>query len=117
MPLARKVIGMSPVTVQSFQGDTNNAVVAAGTTQGTATTVQTGYAMVTSGTGGVILTANGVGDSQVVYNSSGSSITVYPPSGAKLNSLATNAGMILANNTLAEFYQVSATQVLVNMSA
>lgn len=116
MPLAKRFIGISPVTAQSLQGD-YAAYAAAGSGQSDATLVGTAYGAVTSGTGGVRLTAGGVGDSQVIFNTSGSSITVYPATGFKINQFSANTGVLVANNTVIEFYTVSGTQIFANQSA
>lgn len=117
MSLAKDFIGVSPVTGSSMQG-TSGTYAAAGSTLATATDLTNGICNVSSGSGGVQLWAGIIGDWQVVYNTSGSSVTVYPSSSsAKINQLSAGTGVSLANNTTAVFYQFSATQHFVNLSA
>jgi hypothetical protein len=72
----------------------NSALAAAGTTQGTATSITTEVSVVTTGTGGVLL-QNGTGVSYIIINATGSSINVYPASGAQIDGLGTNVGYSL----------------------
>ena len=100
--------------------DVSASITAAGTTQATATELINGINMVgTVASGaGVALSPNATpGSFQLVYNGGANPLTVYPPSGAKINSLATNSGMVLAVNTSCEFWFASITQVVGNLSA
>lgn len=120
MSLAAKVIGMSPVTVQSFQGDANTAITAAGTTLATATDLTNVVNIVTTATDGqgVQLTTGVIGDSQIVYNNTLVSIKVYPSSSsAKINQIAAGGAHILAPQTVCIYFVASATQHVANMSA
>ena len=100
--------------------DVLTGISAAGTTQGTATELIAGISMlstVASGSG-VALSPNATpGAFQLVYNGGANAVTVYPPLGAKINSLATNAGHLLAANTACEYWFASTTQVIGVLSA
>lgn len=120
MSLAAKVIGMSPVTMQSIQGDGNSAITAAGTTIGTATDLTNTVNIVTVGTAlqGVQLSTGICGDSQVVWNNTGAAIYVYPSaSTARINQIGLGSPMVLADKSCAIYYVASATQHLCNLSA
>lgn len=97
-------------------GSVSAAVAAAGTTQGTATSLTAGVNFIsTVGAGsGVVLTA---GPSQTVYNAGANVLSVYPPTSAAINQLAVNIPIILARFTAATFYYVSATQWIGSLSA
>lgn len=95
-------------------------ISAAGTTQGTATTVQSDANLVSTASAnqGVILYNGDVGDSCFVFNdNTGVGIYVYPPVGSTINNLATNAGMVLPNNTQVLMTKVTATRWLAHLSA
>lgn len=112
--------GFSAGQALGIGGGVATAVSAAGTTQGTATTlpplsaVMIGTAAASSG---VILTAGAPSDSIMVYNGGANPVTVYPPVGAKFNSLSANTGFVLATNTNALCECISATQWLAMISA
>ncbi len=92
------------------------AISAAGTTQGTATslTAAVNYVSTVGAGAGVILSA---GPSQVVYNAGANPLSVYPPTGAAINQLAANGAMTLARFTACAFSFVSATQWIGVLSA
>lgn len=78
--------------------DPIQAVTAAGTTQGTATALNTNCANVTTSTisGGVII--NQPQSSNYIYNSGPNTLTIYPPVGSNFVGLAANVGFTLAIN-------------------
>lgn len=120
MSLARKWLGVSPITAQSIQGDANTAVSAAGTTIGAATALTNTFNMVTTATDGqgVQLSTGVIGDSQVVYNGTSVSIKVYPlSSSAKINQIAAGGAHILPPYTTCMYFVASSTQHVANMSA
>ena len=120
MSQAKKWLGMSPITSQSIQGDTNNAVTAAGTTITTATDLVTTQNIVTTATDsqGVQLDSGIVGDWQMVYNATNVSIKVYPwASAAKINQITAGNAMTLAPQTACQFFVASATQHVAFLSA
>lgn len=119
MALARDIMtgGFSAMSAKAIQGLANASVAAAGTTQGTATTLTRSLSAVTSGTGGVILTSGEIGDEQAVLNLSGAQITVYPPSGERINGIAANGGFLLANNTAVKVQKLSSTRWAAFLSA
>ena len=95
-------------------------VVAAGTTQATATLLVNGMngILTAAANSGVILNSNSLtSDCQVVYNGGANAVKVYPPVGSKINALTTNLPMILATNTACTFYFLSDTQIIGVLSA
>lgn len=95
-------------------------VVAAGTTQATATLLINGMNGVTTAaaSSGVILNANSLtSDCQVVYNGGANAVTVYPPVGSRINGLTANTGMVLATNTACAFWFLSDTRIVGILSA
>lgn len=70
------------------------AVTAAGSTQGTATSVKASMAVVAGadGTKGVVLPAGEVGDEIWIFNNAGSTLKVYPNSGAAISVAGTGLG-------------------------
>ena len=120
MSLAKKWLGMSPITAQSIQGDANTAVTAAGTTQATATDLTNVINIVTTATDGqgVQLDTGIIGDWQLVYNATVVSIKVYPASAsAKINQIAAAGAHILAPYTSCQYFVASATQHVAFLSA
>lgn len=101
-------------TLQTVQATTNDAVTAAGTTQATATELESEWNVVTStpANSGVILDGFNVGVSTSVFNQGGATLKIYPPSGMKIDALATNGPYSLTNGKLQTFNQVSDTQFL-----
>lgn len=101
-------------SLQTIQATVNDAVTAAGTTQATATALESEWNVVTStpANSGVVLDGFNIGVSTTVFNQGGASLKVYPPLGMKINSGAVNAAVSVANNTAQIFCQVSATQFI-----
>lgn len=99
-------------SLQTVQATVNDAVTAAGTTQATATALESEWNVVTStpASSGVVLDGFNIGVSTTVFNEGGATLNVYPPAGMKIDSLATNAAYSLANAKQQTFKQVSATQ-------
>ena len=123
MGLAKNIVGAGFSWLQAQNTDlasTKTGISAAGTTQGTATALTADINLVSTATAlqGVQL-YNGVqNDSMIVFNdNSGATIVVYPPTGGQLNNLTVNAGIQVANNTLAEFFKVTSTRWIVQLSA
>lgn len=122
MALAREVMqgGLPAGTAKQINGGLKTGISAAGTTQGTATALATSTNVVGTATAsqGVILPTSEVNDSVIVFNdNTGVTIVVYPDVGSKINQLATNSGMNLANNTFVEFYRISSTRWIAQLSA
>lgn len=95
-------------------------VVAAGTTQATATELVNGLCGITTAAAntGVILNPTlTTSDCQIVYNGGANAVKVYPPVNSKINGLAANSGMTLAPNTTCEFWWLSDTQIVGILSA
>lgn len=94
----------------SILAGTSLAVVAAGTTQATATALTTAdIVQVTSGTGGVKLPTGSTGRTITIINTLAVSIVVYPLASQYIDSLAINVGITLAAGCIMEFICVSAT--------
>jgi hypothetical protein len=111
--------GIETLGVATIVQDVGTAISAAGTTQGTATTLTNtlnGISTVASGAG-VVLWTGTAGDCQIVYNGGANAVKVYPPSGAKINGLATNAPHTLGTFTVCEYWFLSTTQVVGVLSA
>lgn len=95
-------------------------VVAAGTTQATATLLVNGMngILTAPANSGVMLNANSLtSDCQIVYNGGANPVKVYPPVGSKINGLPINTGMILATNTACQFWFLNDTQIVGVLSA
>jgi len=93
--------GLPARAASAIAGDVQNTVTAAGTTQGTATTVYGDNVIVTTcpASAGVVLSTDsgfGPGDDVFVANQGANACLVYPPSGAQINALAVNAGFSVA---------------------
>ena len=111
--------GLDSLKVASIGQDVATGIVAAGTTQGTATALTNtlnGLGTVASSTG-VILYAGSAGDCQIVYNGGTNSVKVYPPVGANINQLAVNTPHTLPINTACEYWFLSSTQLIGVLSA
>lgn len=95
-------------------GDLNAAVVAAGTTQATATAIGTVNSIVTT-TGfkaGVRLPVTptvSANDRLHIANFGANDLAVYPPSGGKLNNNTANVPLILAQKKSADFFCINGT--------
>lgn len=123
MAFAKNLMGLGFSAAQAsgdFISVVNAAVAAAGTTQATATLIQADCnAITTCAAGAGVILYNGViGDSCLIYNdATGNALTIYPPTSAKINGLATNGGMLLANNTSVILAKVTATRWIGILSA
>jgi hypothetical protein len=106
------------MTVGGIQGSStstfsaNNAVTAAGTTQGTAFVISTDIINVTVGAAnaGVILPYRTAGHKIIIRNSTAVNIKVYPNVSAQINTLGLNVGFDLATLSTLEFVCFSASQ-------
>ena len=123
MGLAKNIMGAGFSAQQAANTDwasTKTAISAAGSTQATATALTADINLVgtASSLQGVQLYNGVVNDSMIVYNdNTGVTIMVYPPTGGAFNQLATNSGVQLANNQMAEFFKVTSTRWIVQLSA
>lgn len=85
------------------------AVSAAGTTQGTATTLLQRVSMVTTASAGQGVVLNSYLPEQIIINATSVSIDIYPPSGANFNNGTTNAAVTLYPGNGVTMRQSSAT--------
>ena len=99
--------------------DVSPALTATGTTQATALLLINGisYVGTVASGAGVALFPGNPGTSQRVYNAGANTLKVYPATGVQINGLGTNNPMLLATNTLCEFWNLTATQTVGNLSA
>ncbi len=111
--------GFSAGQAIAMGGTINNAVSAAGTTQGTATTLTAANNNITvaAANSGVILPQGQVGDDFWIINTGANACYIYPASGAKINALATNAGALLPTNTTMLIKQMTSTLYMAVQSA
>ena len=123
MGLAKNIVGAGFSWLQAQNTDwasTKTGISAAGTTQGTATALTADINLVgtASALQGVQLYNGVINDSMIVFNdNTGVTIVVYPPTSGQINVHAANAGIQLANNTLAEFFKVTSTRWICQLSA
>ena len=66
---------------------------------------------------GAVLPSSNTGMTILIYNGGANPLKVYPHSGATINSLATNAAMLLAKSTTVQLTCVSATRWIGVLSA
>lgn len=121
MGLAAKIMGagFSAGQARGLIGGVAPTVSAAGTTQGTATSISAGINFVSTAAAnsGVILPSCDVGDSLIVYNGGANQCIVYPDSGSSINGVATNSGTYLPIQTSIIFFRVTSTKWIGNLSA
>ena len=101
-------------------GLAGTGISAAGTTQGTATTLfaqENEVTTVASGAGVIINPLFAPGEAMSVLNLGANALMVYPPSGMKINALPTNQGMQLGLNTAVMFRCISTTRIAGFLSA
>lgn len=124
MALAKQLMGVGFSAGQAGAiGGTYTTYAAAGTTQGTATTIGSGLSIVTgaSGSNGVVLSGQ-VGDSVEIFNNSASTLLVYPDSGAAIAVPGTglgsaNAAYSQTTYSVVWYTKVTSTQWLPTKSA
>jgi acetolactate synthase regulatory subunit len=110
------VFGTSPSlttpTLNSAVVDNNNAVSAAGSTQGTATALTVDYNVVTTvaASTGVKLPTATAGRRIVIVNKGASTLTIYPATSAYIDAGLINAGISVASNGSIELMASSITQ-------
>lgn len=112
-------LGTAPVLATSIVGGVTS-LVAAGSTQGTATLLGsgTGYITIVSSSGkGVQLPACTPGSSIYMWNGGANTAHVYGQTGDAIGAGATNAAFALATKKGAIFKRVSSTQWGQNLSA
>jgi hypothetical protein len=99
-------------TLNSSVVNNNNAVSAAGTTQGTATALTVDYNVITTvaASSGVVLPTATAGRRIVIVNKGANTLSIYPATGAAIDALAANAATQVAANGSIEIMASSATQ-------
>ena len=121
MAIAQDIMkgGLSAGAAQGINGQVNSSISAAGTTQGTATTLTASNNVVTTAaaSSGVVLTDSMIGDQYDILNLGANAVTVYPPSGAQVNALSANSGFLLATNTAVKVKKFTATRWMAFLSA
>jgi len=103
------------LTTPALNGATvnnNNAVSAAGTTQGTGTALTVDYNVVTTvaASSGVVLPAATAGRRIIIVNKGANALSIYPASGGTIDALAANAAILIAANGSIELMASSSTQ-------
>ena len=127
MALGYKLVGfgIGTSTNQASQ-DPASGIVAAGTTQGTATELVNAVCFVdtvASNTGVILASKGAPGDSQYILNSGANPLKVYPQVGAQMNGLPVNTPFILAVNTSCSCHMggvansQTVTRIMVNLSS
>ena len=120
MALARDMmVFLGDQRAKAINGTVAPTVSAAGTTQGTATSLVASINVVTTAaaSSGVILPSCEIGDEVEVCNFGANAVTVYPDSGARVNALSANTGFLLATNTACKVRRYSSTRWIANLSA
>lgn len=98
--------GMPPLVAQMINGTAADGIVAAGSTQGTATQLSADVNVVTTtpASAGVLLAMNPApGDEVVVTNLGANSLSVYPATGGAIQSGATNAAFAVGAGKSCKF--------------
>jgi len=99
---------------------TATGIAAAGTTQGTATTL-TGQdnevSTVSANTGVIVHPLFAPGEEMTVFNAGANPLKVYPPTGLQINALPANTGFLLSPNTGVLLRCVSTTRIFGVLSA
>ena len=107
------------VLAPGLLGSSNNAVTAAGSTQGTATAITTDVSVITSaaaGTGVIMPMAVG-GKCAVVINRAANAILVYPATGHYFDGYSANAPLTIAPNSYLEMYGANASSWFTTLQA
>jgi len=99
-------------TLNSAVVNNNNAVSAAGATQGTATALTVDYNVITTAaaSSGVVLPAATAGRRIVIVNKGANTLSIYPATGGTIDALAANAAIQVAANGSIEIMASSSTQ-------
>lgn len=123
MGLAKNIMGGGFSASQAASTDiavSQTGISAAGTTQGTATALSADLNLVSTvaANSGVILYNGVINDSMIVYNDQAvNALLVYPPTSAQINQIPVNTAHSLPPNTFCEYYKVSKTRWVAQMSA
>jgi len=99
-------------TLNSAVVNNNNAVSAAGTTQGTATALTVDYNVITTAaaSSGVVLPTATAGRRIVIVNKGANTLSIYPATGGTIDALSANAAIQIAANGSIEIMASSTTQ-------
>lgn len=100
MAIARNIVGsgIPPLAATNIVGDTDQAITATGSTQGTAYDLfaVNNYVSTTAASTGVQLQPCNPGDEIFVYNAGASTLSVYGQTGETINNGAANAAHSVA---------------------
>jgi hypothetical protein len=101
-------------TLQTVQATVNDSVIGAGTTQATATALESEWNVMksTPANSGVVLDGFNVGVATTVFNLGGATVKIYPPSGMEIDALGANNPYSLANLKQQTFSQITDTLFL-----
>jgi hypothetical protein len=112
--------GISAGSAAALGGAINATVTAAGSSITDATDLTASKNVVTTATNGqgVQLYYMQAGESQIVFNNTNATIKVYPGAATmQINATTAGSGVNLAPNTFCEYYQISSTKLMADMSA
>lgn len=121
MALGHKLTGSGmDMLVVAAGNDAAGGIVAAGTTQGTATELVNALNEIATvaANSGVILPSKGYqGDDMYIFNAGANPLKVYPQVGMRLNALPLNSPMILPASTGCAYFFLTLTRVMAVLSA
>ena len=105
----------------AVEGDTVTALTAAGTTQGTATTITASHAIFTTVTssayGGILKLLDAGEESWVANADTVEPLYIYPPSGCQFNGRTANLHAVIPAGKSACFKFINSTQIIAVISA
>ena len=121
MALAREIMGggFSSGQAKAMGGGVNSSISAAGTTQTTATLLNTSINVITTAASlsGVRLPVVEIGDELLILNLGANTCIVYPDTGSTINALPANTGFQLASNTGCQVNKFTASKWVAFLSA
>ena len=115
LPSELMALGLPFALANRIGSDTSLAVVAAGTTQITATVVNSGFIEVATAGANSGIQLNGFSDNFVIVNGGASPLSVYPPVGSFMNG-SVNAAFSVTNAKTAFIFR-SGNRYIAVMSA
>lgn len=111
--------GTSAGQAKAIGGQVNLTVSAAGTTQGTATTLtaSNSYISTAAANSGVILNSDEISSEFDIFNGGANAVKIYPPTGGNINQLSANTATTLPQYSAVKIKRWSSTQWIANLSA